>query len=98
MRHPMPDEAKAVETIHLSFRAPADLVEQFDRVAGILVRPRTWVLVRALRRYMGEGERADLLTEEVEEAAIERGEGMPFEDAIKAVDRVIAKGAKPTRK
>jgi predicted transcriptional regulator len=86
----MPDDT--VATTHLSFRAPAELVAQFDRLAAILDRPRSWVLVRALQQYMGEGEGGELLEEEESEAAVERGEGVPAETVLKAMDGAMERG------
>jgi predicted transcriptional regulator len=88
----MPDDA--IGTTHLSFRAPAELVAQFDRLAAMLDRPRSWVLVRALQQYMSEGEGGELIEEEEGETAVERGEGVPAETVLKAVDDAMERGRK----
>jgi predicted transcriptional regulator len=86
----MPDDTTG--TTHLSFKAPAELVAQFDRLAAILDRPRSGVLVRALQQYMSGGEGAELLEEEENEAAVERGEGVLAEAVLKAIDGAIERG------
>src|SRR6266403_1689423 len=48
----MPDDGTL--TTHVTLRVPADVVEAFDGLARILDRPRSWVMVRALRRYLEE--------------------------------------------
>ena len=39
-------------TSHVSLRVPNDVIEAFDRIAGALERPRSWVMLRALRQYL----------------------------------------------
>lgn len=41
----MPDDQPG--SSHVSLRVPTDVVAAFDRLAAILERPRSWVMVRA---------------------------------------------------
>lgn len=82
----MPDDR--VTTAHLSLRAPSDLVEQFDRIAGILQRDRSWVVLRALRQYL-DREGREVLEDAEAIAALDRGESMPFEDVLREIDEIV---------
>ncbi len=52
---------------HVSLRVPSDLIQAFDKLAVMLDRPRSWVMLRALRQYL-EDEGAEL-TEDAESLA-----------------------------
>ncbi|WP_374942038.1 CopG family ribbon-helix-helix protein [Sphingomonas sp.] len=43
-----------VETVVVTARIPAELGSQLDRVATDYDRPKAWVIVRALERYLAE--------------------------------------------
>jgi predicted transcriptional regulator len=72
----------------ISLRVPADVIEALDKIATILDRPRSWVMLRALRRYLSE-EGQEIL--DVQEGIVEldRGEGMPFADVLAEIDEAI---------
>lgn len=36
----------------VALRMPTDVLEKIDQIAGALDRKRSWVIVRALRRYL----------------------------------------------
>ncbi len=60
-------------TSHVSLRVPNDVIEAFDRIAGALERPRSWVMLRALRQYLEqEGREVEEDTESL--AELDRGE------------------------
>ena len=44
---------------HISLRVPNDLIQAFDKLAAVLDRPRSWVMLRALRQYL-EDEGAEI--------------------------------------
>ncbi len=74
----------------VSLRLPTELVSQFDKIADYLERDRTWVILQALKQYMGEGEEgADLLDEAIGYAELERGERIPLEDVLEDARRLI---------
>jgi len=83
---------------HISLRVPQDVVAAFDRLAAILDRPRSWVMLRALRSYLEE-EGAEIVEDEESIAELDRGEAAPFEETLHKVRDIIAKAeAKRTRK
>jgi predicted transcriptional regulator len=83
----MPEGTNAMP---VSIRVPADVVERLDKVAAILERPRSWVILRAIRQYLAdEGKEVLDVQEGIKEA--ERGEGIPIEDVLAEMDEIIAK-------
>jgi predicted transcriptional regulator len=83
----MPEGTNAMP---VSIRVPADVVERLDKVAAILERPRSWVILRAIRQYLAdEGQEVLDVQEGIEE--LERGEGIPIEDVLAEMDEIIAK-------
>ena len=83
----MPEGTNAMP---VSIRVPADVIEKLDKVAAILERPRSWVIVRAIRQYLAdEGQEVLDVQEGIEE--LERGEGIPIEDVLAEMDEIIAK-------
>jgi predicted transcriptional regulator len=92
----MPDDQAG--SSHVSLRVPDDVIEAFDRLAGLLDRPRSWVMLRALRHYLAD-EGADLAADAESLAQLDRGEGEPFDTVIGEVDQIIRKhAAKRSRK
>jgi predicted transcriptional regulator len=84
---PMPEGTNAMP---VSIRVPADVVETLDKVAAVLERPRSWVILRAIRQYLAdEGQEVLDVQEGIEE--LERGEGIPIEDVLAEMDEIIAK-------
>ena len=61
---------------HISLRVPSDLIQAFDKLAVILERPRSWVMVRALGQYL-EDEGAELAEDVESLAELDRGEAGP---------------------
>jgi predicted transcriptional regulator len=83
----MPEGTNAMP---VSIRVPADVVERLDKVAAILERPRSWVILRAIRQYLAdEGQEVLDVQEGIEE--LERGEGIPFDQVLAEMDEIIAK-------
>ncbi len=75
-------------TAHVTLRVPTDVVEAFDRLAKVLDRPRSWVMVRALRNYLEE-EGAEVLEDVEALAELDRGETVPAEDVIAEMREII---------
>jgi predicted transcriptional regulator len=75
---------------HVSLRVPDDVIQAFDKLAGLLDRPRSWVMLRALRHYLDE-EGAELAADAASLAQLDRGESAPFDAAIGEVERIIRK-------
>jgi predicted transcriptional regulator len=76
---------------HVSLRVPSDLIEAFDKLAAALERPRSWVMVRALRQYVEDGEGAEIAEDTESIAELDRGEIVPFEESLRQVREIIAK-------
>jgi predicted transcriptional regulator len=78
---------------HISLRVPNDLIQAFDKLAATLDRPRSWVMLRALRQYL-EDEGAELAEDAESLAELDRGESVSAEDVRRQVERIIAKSEK----
>ena len=79
-------------SMHISLRVPGDLMQAFDKLAAMLERPRSWVMLRALRQYL-EDEGAELIEDAESLAELDRGESVPFEDSIREVREIIHRAA-----
>jgi predicted transcriptional regulator len=82
----MPEERPPLA--HLSLRAPGDIVERLDRVAAILDRERSWVVVRALAQYL-EREGREILEDAESIEALRRGKGITAEAAFAELDTIV---------
>jgi predicted transcriptional regulator len=92
----MPDDLGG--TSHVSLRLPNEVIEAFDRLAALLDRPRSWVMLRAMRHYL-EAEGAELAEDAESIAELDRGEGRPFEESLREIESIIRKAeAKRVRK
>jgi predicted transcriptional regulator len=74
----------------VSLRVPSDLIETLDKIATALERPRSWVMLRALRQYIAD-EGQEVLDVQEGIAELDRGEGIPIEDVLAEIDEFIAK-------
>ena len=83
--------------VHVSVRAPADLVEALDRVAAILERDRSWVILRALRQYL-EREGSEIVADAAAIAELGRGKSVPFDEVMRTAGRIIRGGAGKRRR
>ena len=81
---------EGTSSMPVSLRVPADLIETLDKIAAALERPRSWVMLRALRQYIAdEGQEVLDVQEGIAEA--ERGEVVPIEDVLAEMDEIIAR-------
>src|SRR5579875_1514367 len=95
-RPQMPDDSRLPST-HVTWRLPADLVERFEKLAAAMDRPRSWVMLRALRQYL-EAEGAEL-EEDIESLAeADRGEVEPFETIYAEAEKIIEEARKKKRR
>ena len=83
----MPDGTNAIP---VSIRMPTDVIETLDKIGAALERPRSWVILRAIRHYLAD-EGQEVLDIQEGIAELERGEGIPFEDVLAEMDEFIAK-------
>ena len=85
----MPDDQAA--SSHVSLRVPNDIIAAYDKLAAALERPRSWVMLRALRQYLEEdGEGAEIFEDLESLAELDRGEMAPFEETLRRVEEIIA--------
>jgi predicted transcriptional regulator len=84
----MPDDAGSAP---ISIRVPADVLEKLDRIAAAIDRPRSWVCLRAIRRYLAD-EGAEILDVQQGIAELDRGEGMPLDDVMAELEDIITQG------
>ncbi|HZK89630.1 MAG TPA: ribbon-helix-helix protein, CopG family [Stellaceae bacterium] len=85
-------EGNAVRSnaVPISVRLPAEIIEKLDRVAAIMERPRSWVILDAVREYLAdEGQEVLDIQAGIEEA--ERGEGVPFEEVLAELEEKVAR-------
>jgi predicted transcriptional regulator len=83
----LPDDHRVLS--HVSLRVPSDLIEAFDQLAAALDRPRSWVMVRALRQYLDEGEGAEIAEDTESLAELDRGEIVSSEDLRRRLQEII---------
>ncbi len=84
----MPDDHGG--SSHVSLRVPDDPIEAFDKLAAALDRPRSWVMLRALRQYL-EDEGAEIAEDIESLAELDRGESAPLEESIREVREIIGR-------
>ena len=87
----MPDDHRVARC--LSLRLPSDLIEAFDQLAAALDRSRSWVMVRALRQYIDDGEGAEIAEDTESLAELDRGEIVSSEESLRRVREIIARAA-----
>jgi predicted transcriptional regulator len=88
----LPDD-HAIST-HVSLRVPSDLIEAFDKLAAVLERPRSWVMLRALRQYLEEGEGAEIAEDTESIAELDRGERVSSEEMQQRLEAIITRAEK----
>src|SRR5436309_673939 len=86
-RCPMPDGTAAIP---VSLRVPAEIIETLDKIAAALERPRSWVMLRALRQYIAD-EGQEVLDVQEGIAELDRGEGIPFDEVMDEARKIIAR-------
>ena len=88
----MPDDQPM--TSHVSLRVPNDVVEALDRIAAALERPRSWVILRAIKLYLAD-EGQEVLDVQEGIAELDRGEGIPFDEAMAHFEEILGKDETP---
>jgi predicted transcriptional regulator len=78
---------------HVSLRVPDQVIEAFDKLATILDRPCSWVMLRALREYL-EDEGAEIVEDVESLAELDRGEIVSAEDLRSRLEEIIAAAEK----
>ncbi|MGO7176109.1 CopG family ribbon-helix-helix protein [Rhizobium ruizarguesonis] len=76
------------EKSQVSLRLPTSLVSQFDRIAAILERDRTWVMQKALSQYLAiEG--AEILADAQGLDELDRGDSVDLEDVLEKARAIV---------
>jgi predicted transcriptional regulator len=83
----MPD---GTSSLPVSLRVPAELIETLDKIAAALDRPRSWVMLRALKQYIAD-EGQEILDVQEGIAEADRGELIPFDEVIAEAREIIAR-------
>jgi predicted transcriptional regulator len=92
----MPDDQPM--TSHVSLRVPNDVVVAFDRIAAALERPRSWVMLRALRQYLDDGEGREIEEDTESISELDRGESVPFEEVLNRLRERVARAEAASKK
>ena len=92
----MPDDQPM--TSHVSLRVPNDVVEALDRIAAALEWPRSWVMLRALRQYLDDGEGREIEQDTESIAELDRGESVPFEEVLNRLRERVARAEAASKK
>lgn len=82
----MPKPAELSEPI--SLRLPADVLAGIQAVAAATERTRSWVMVRALKRYLAS-EGADVLAIADGKREIAAGQSHAFDAVLDEVERLV---------
>ena len=75
------------EKAQVSLRLQASLVSEFDRIATILERDRTWVMQKALSQYLAN-EGADILRD-TQGLELDRGESVDLDDILERARTIV---------
>jgi predicted transcriptional regulator len=82
----MPDDTGSMP---ISLRVPADVLEKLDHIAAATERPRSWVILRAIREYLAD-EGQEILDVQQGIAEADRGEVVPFDEVMAELEQIIA--------
>ncbi|MBY3417343.1 transcriptional regulator [Rhizobium laguerreae] len=76
------------EKSQVSLRLPTSLVSEFDRIAAILERDRTWVMQKALNQYLAT-EGAEILADAQGLDELDRGDSVDLEDVLEKARAIV---------
>ena len=85
------------DTVTLSFRVPAEKAERLDKLAKATERPRSWLLERAIDRYI-DNEEWQVAHIKQGMAELDRGEGVPQEQIEAWARRLRTNRKRATRR
>lgn len=80
---------KKHEKMQVSLRLPTALVGEFDRLADILDRDRTWVMQKALASYLAS-EGAEILADATGLEELDRGQSADLDDVLEKARKLVA--------
>lgn len=85
--------ADGSDGISVSVELPTLLLEKLDKIASVTAESRSALLLRAVELYLGEeGQEILDVQEGIDE--LDRGEGVPFEEAMLKFEQTIARMGK----
>lgn len=90
----MPDGSS--NGVPISVRLPAAVLEKLDKVAALMERPRSWVILDAIRKYLAD-EGQEMLDIQAGIEELDRGEGIPFEEVLAEMHKKIAEAKRKVR-
>lgn len=73
----------------VTLRIPLDVLESIEKVAQTCNRPRSWVMVRALRMYLAR-EGADILAIRKGRKQAADGDVHDLDEVLQEIDEIIA--------
>ncbi|WHO73679.1 CopG family ribbon-helix-helix protein [Rhizobium sp. BT03] len=76
------------EKSQVSLRLPTRTVEAFDRIARILDRDRTWVMLKALDQYLAN-EGGEILQDAEGLDELDRGESVDLGDVLEKARMIV---------
>jgi predicted transcriptional regulator len=88
----MPDDQAMAESVSLA--VPGDMVDAYDKLAAALERPREWVMLRALREYLEDGEGREIAEDTESLAELDRGEYVAADDLHEKLTKIIERAEK----
>jgi len=72
----------------ITLRIPKDILAEIEKIAAACDRTRSWVMVRAFRKYLA-GEGGDILNVAKGRAEIAAGDVHDMDDVLKEVDAIV---------
>lgn len=72
----------------ITLRIPKDILADFEKIAEACERTRSWVMVRAFRKYL-HGEGGDILNVIKGRDAIAAGDVHDMDDVLKEIEDIV---------
>jgi predicted transcriptional regulator len=72
----------------IALRIPKDVLADFERIAEACDRTRSWVMVRAFRKYL-QGEGRDILNVIKGREAVAAGDVQDMDDVLKEIEDIV---------
>jgi predicted transcriptional regulator len=72
----------------ITLRIPKDILADFEKIAEACERTRSWVMVRAFRKYL-QGEGGNILNVIKGREEIERGEVHDMDDVLREIEEIV---------
>jgi predicted transcriptional regulator len=86
------EQSMPEDKVQISLRLPSNIVERFDALSGHLDRDRSWLMVRALKRYLEE-EGADILDEAEGMIELDQGLGSDLDEVLRRAREIVTETA-----